>query len=113
MENFRWVPDKSLITVTDTFDTLISQMNVGPEERKAISGPKKQWTLTFNKDRVDANEIWDFYIDMQGSFKTFLFRCPLDGKEYVVRFKEDRLSRKVLWRKVYEFGLELIEVYQE
>ena len=33
-----------------------------------------------------------------------------DGKTYTVRFMHDNLQRSVLWKVLYDFGLDLIEV---
>lgn len=113
METFRWTPDPSDIVVGESYETLISDMYIGPEERRAVSGPKRNWSLKFRKNRTEANEIWNFYLDRRGSFEAFWFNCPVTKQRYAARFQDDELSRAVFWRKVYEFGLRIVEVYLE
>lgn len=107
---FLWVPDMSQVHEEIHFNTLITTFETGREQRRSKGRPRRTWTLRFRRDEVDANEIWDFYVARQGAFEQFLFVSPLDNKTYNVRFADDNLSRDVLWRAVYNFGLTLIEV---
>jgi phage-related protein len=59
---------------------------------------------------VDADESWDFYVDRKGTFESFEWTSPIDGETYNVRFMQDNLERSVLWKVLYNFGLDLIEV---
>lgn len=110
METFRWKPDKAEIKITQRFESLVSDLGTGPEQRITTAGPLREWELTFKKARREANEIWGFYTERRGSYETFLFVCPHTGQNYTVRFADNNLSRAVFWRQVYEFGLRITEV---
>lgn len=111
MEAFKWEPDPSMIKKGEWHNVVVSSMPIGPEQRRVVSNKtRKMWEITFKKDKLTANQIWQFYLERRGAFEAFTFRCPLDGIEYKVRFAEDDLERTAMWRRAYEFGLKLIEV---
>lgn len=112
MKIFDIRPNLAKVIVSDEFATTISNMQLGPEERRHVHGPRKSWELNFQKDVYDANEAWNFYVDRKGSFEAFKFECPIDKKVYTVKFAEDNLSRVVFQRRMYEFGIRLVEVYE-
>jgi len=46
----------------------------------------------------------------RGAYEAFLWTNPIDGRTYTVRFEQDILSRTVMWKVLFEYGLSLIEV---
>jgi len=105
--------DRSQIDEELISNAIISDFDVGPEHRRERGSIRRRWTLRFRKGQVDAETIWNFYVARKGSFESFLWTNPLDGRTYTVRFEQDNLTRTVLWRAVYETGLSLIEVVDE
>ena len=110
MEIFAWPCDPEMIEESIEPNVLISQFDVGLEQRRTKGPPRRRWALRFRKGQVDADTIWSFYVARRGSFEAFLWSNPLDGVQYTVRFERDDLSRTVMWRCLFEFGLGLVEV---
>jgi len=110
MEMFTWPCDPSKIDEELESSTLISQFQFGPEQRRQKGPPRRRWRLRFRKDQVDADAIWSFYVDRRGAYEAFLWTNPIDGRTYTVRFEQDILSRTVMWKVLFEYGLSLIEV---
>jgi len=110
MERFIWPCDPSQITESIQFRTLITLFESGREQRRSKGTPRRRWTLRFRKDQVDADAIWSFYVDRRGAYEAFLWTNPIDGRTYTVRFEQDILSRTVMWKVLFEYGLSLIEV---
>lgn len=107
---FTWPCDPSKIDEELESSTLISQFQFGPEQRRQKGPPRRRWRLRFRKDQVDADAIWSFYVDRRGAYEAFLWTNPIDGRTYTVRFEQDILSRTVMWKVLFEYGLSLIEV---
>lgn len=105
-----WRPDPSRIQEEVLFRTLITQFESGREQRRAKGSPRRRWELRFRKGQLDADALWAFYVARRGAYEPFLWENPVDGQAYLVRFERDNLSRNVLWRAAYEYGLGLIEV---
>lgn len=110
MEMFTWPCDPSKIDEELESSTLISQFQFGPEQRRQKGPPRRRWRLRFRKDQVDADAIWSFYVARRGAYEAFLWTNPIDGRTYTVRFEQDILSRTVMWKVLFEYGLSLIEV---
>lgn len=81
--------------------------------------------LSYTTQRV--NILWRFYQDRYGSYESFLFYNPTENTgdpyvdsalvagtdtkgRYLVRFEQDRLSRDLFIRHLYNSGISLIEV---
>src|SRR5690606_12791935 len=107
---FVWPCDSARIEESIQFRTLITRFESGREQRRAKGSPRRRWELRFRKDQVDADELWTFYVARRGAYEPFLWENPVDGQAYLVRFERDNLSRTVLWRAAFEYGLGLIEV---
>jgi len=110
MAVFTWKCDMSDVKEGIQFNNLITEFESGKEQRRVKGAPRRTWKLRFKKDQVDADEIWDFYVARKGTFEPFEWTSPIDGKTYTVRFAQDNLQRSVLWKVLYDFGLDLIEV---
>jgi len=106
---FPWSCDPQRVEESVVFQTAITRFESGREQRRARGLPRRRWRLRFRKGEADANDIWDFYVAMNGPFEPFLWGNPVDHKAYWVRFA-DILTRRAMWRAVYEFGIELVEV---
>lgn len=110
METFVWPCDPADIRVSVEFSAIVSEFDVGPDTARAKGPPRRRWRLRFRKDQVDADAIWSFYVARRGSFEAFRWTNPVDNETYTVRFADDQLDRTALWRVLFEFGLEFIEV---
>ena len=110
MAVFTWECDPTNVRESIEFNTLITQFESGREQRRSKGEPRRRWKLQFRKDQDVANEIWDFYLARRGSYEAFEWRNPLDNQTYTVRFAHDNLDRTVMWKMVYQFGIELVEV---
>lgn len=110
MEIFTWPCDPVRIRAEVEIPAIVSVFQTGPDTRRAKGPPRRKWTLHFRKDQVDADAIWSFYVARKGAFEAFLWTNPLDDVQYTVRFERDDLSRSVLWRCCFEFGLGIVEV---
>lgn len=110
MAVFTWKCDPSNIKEGIQFNNLITEFESGREQRRAKGVPRRTWKLTFKKDQADADAIWNFYVARKGTFEPFSWISPIDGKTYNVRFMQDSLERSALWKVLYNFGLDLIEV---
>jgi len=98
------------------YNTLVTKMESGKEQRRSKGLPRRKFTLTFDKTtnyNNDAQAMWDFFVARKGKFEPFYFdwKQP-DGstEEVKVRFAQDSLSREAFLNKAYSYGLELIEV---
>lgn len=98
------------------FNTLVTKMESGKEQRRSKSLPRRKFILEFEKTtnyNSDAQAMWDFFVERQGKFEPFYFDYEkADGsvEEVKVRFNSDAFSREAFLTKAYSFGLELIEV---
>jgi phage-related protein len=98
------------------YNTLVTKMESGKEQRRSKGLPRRKFTLQFDKTtnyNDDSQAIWDFFVARKGRFEPFLFDYKkADGsvEEVTVRFDEDNLSREAFLTKAYSFGLTLIEV---
>lgn len=98
------------------FNTIVTKMESGKEQRRAKGSPRRVFRLTFDKTtnyNNDAQAMWEFFVARKGKFETFLWDYPKpDGtvEEVTVRFDTDELSREAFLTKAYSFGLTLIEV---
>ncbi len=109
METFTWQPTE-VIEEEVRFSTLITQFESSKEQRRSKGSPRRVWTMRFSRLKVEADQVWAFYIARKGAYEAFEWTCPLDGETYTVRFLEDNLTRTSLWDAVYEYGLKIIEV---
>lgn len=106
---FPWPCDPQRIEESVTFQTAITRFESGKEQRRARGLPRRRWRLRFRKDQVDSGAIWSFYLAMNGPVDPFLWGNPVDNQAYWVRFPGP-LTRRSMWRAVYEYGIELVEV---
>lgn len=106
---FIWLPDPARIEESVQFRTLVTQFESGREQRRVKGVPRRRWRLQFRKGQVDIDDLWAFYLARRGPVEPFLWEHPVTGQTHLVRFPE-RLTRRVLWRVLYEVGLELLEV---
>lgn len=106
---FIWLPDPARIEESVAFRTVVTRFESGKEQRRAKGLPRRRWRLQFRRGQVDINEMWSFYLAREGPVEPFLWEHPVSGEAHLVRFPE-RISRRALWRVVYETGLELVEV---
>lgn len=98
------------------FNTLITKMESGKEQRRSKGLPRRKFVLEFDKTtnmNTDAQEMWRFFVNRKGKFEPFRFDWKKPNgtiEEVKVRFNTDKLSREAFLNKAYSFGLELIEV---
>jgi hypothetical protein len=98
------------------YNTLVTKMESGKEQRRSKRPPIRRFVLEFNKTtnyNDDAQAMWDFFVARKGKYEPFIFDWEKpDGsvEEVTVRFAQDTLSREAFLDKAYSYGLELIEV---
>lgn len=106
------LPDPERVEESITFRTLITQFESGKEQRRSKGTPRRSWNLRYRKNASDASDLWSFYVARRGAYESFEWLNPVDGQTYKVRFARDQLTREVLWRLAFNFGVELIEVIE-
>lgn len=98
------------------FNTLVTQMDGGKEQRREKSPPRRFFIMQFEKSTIsnnDAQYIYDFFVARRGKLESFLWDYKKsDGsiEEVKVRFDQDALEREAFLNLVYRFGLKMIEV---
>ncbi|MDI9412915.1 MAG: hypothetical protein QM401_05015 [Bacillota bacterium] len=109
--NFLDVPDYKQIDEGITFKNLITKFELGHEQRRSKGIPRRNWVLTFRKDSIYAHKILEFFHEMQGQAKPFLWNNPLDGMKYRVRFADPTLTNRVRWNVENNIQIGLVEVH--
>ena len=110
LAEFLDVPDFARIEESINFKTLTTRYESGHEQRRSKGNGRKAWTIILRKSSPYAEEVVKFFHEMQGQAKAFLWRNPLDGQRYRVRFANSRLDRAVLWGTENSFRIDLQEV---
>ncbi len=110
---------KIAVTRTTMHRTTVLTAASGREYRaRWYSEPRHEWKISYEMLRQSAPSgadelqlVVDFYNDHAGSFDSFLFDCPVDGKQRRVRFKNDKLDIDRFLHRYWEVkSIELIEV---
>lgn len=109
--NPEWIPDFVFVQ-SFAFDTLITDMPLGPEHRRAR---RTQSVATFelnfsNISKGMAASILAFYVDSRGPFRQFRWANPVDGNTYPVRFLEDSISREEIGEDLVNMTVRLKEI---
>ena len=93
--NPEWIPDFVFVQSFE-FDTLVTNINIGPERRRARRTLSVGiFKLNFsNISKALSTSIYSFYIDSRGPFRPFQWTNPVDGITYTVRFLENSLKRE-------------------
>lgn len=104
------VPDIAKIEEGIGFQTLISKFELGHEQRRAKGTGRRNWVLTFRKDSPYSEAIMQFQESKQGQAEAFVWRNPLDGEKYLVRFTDSAITNQVRWGIQNTFQIGLTEV---
>jgi phage-related protein len=108
MSEFAWVPDFTFVTGSEC-KTEESEAECGVKQYRAIwPTPQRNWTLSF-KSRTSAvvAAVLAFFEAKLGKATSFTWTCPLDGVEYTVRFKNDKISFEQEGYEQIDFDIEL------
>ncbi len=105
---FDWEPND--IDEQEIYRTLVTEMESGAEQRRKKGEPKRRYTMTFNRNRVDADEIYDFYKANEGRYGNFTFVHPITEETMTARFDTDIFSRQNAHALIYTFGISVIEI---
>lgn len=82
------------------FYTIVDKVFTARNERKSYwDAPKREWTLTFEKNAKARKQIEDFFVAKRGRFRSFEWTWKKDhggdGKTYTVRFDSDSLETEI------------------
>lgn len=103
MAEFTEIPD-FVIEEEPIFDTLISEHDLGIEQRRSRRNDSiRRWRLRFfNRTQTELDTIRDFFIAKKGAFSHFTWVNPNDNVEYYVRFEKDSLTFRYKQYNVYD-----------
>ncbi len=119
---FIWKPNFRSVTERIMFRTITSGFESGDTQtRPKWSLPMREWDLSFTKERfpddsdgeleeINADALRDFYIARKGAYEPFIFKSPIDGEWYIVRFKDDTYNQDAIWNaKIVRTSITLVQ----
>lgn len=103
-------------TASVEFQTIVDEKFTGSEQRRDIwTNPRRKWVLEFDKNKVDREDLVDFFIAQKGRKNSFKWTWAADkggdDVEYTVRFNSDSINLDVMELGYSNFKLELVEVF--
>jgi len=110
MDKFIWIPDNTIETEVQ-FDTIVSEFDLGYEERiNRRDIPLNRFVLYFkNRAQSEILEIRDFFKTQKGKTKAFYWENPDDSVLYTVRFDTDSLKDTRKAFNVYDMSFPFME----
>ena len=110
--NPEWIPD-FVFKQAHQFDTLITDMPLGPEERRGRRAYSlSTYTLNFSAiSKGMASSINDFFIDSKGPFRPFDWVNPLNEVNYSVRFLDDSLNLEEVGENLINMEVRLRQLF--
>lgn len=91
------------------FKTHVTVFEDGSEQRRTKGRGRRVWQVSFRKGSPYAEAMVQSFLERMGTQDTFLWRNPIDGRRYTVRFAGP-LPRTVRWGAQNEFRVGLVEV---
>ena len=104
---------KQVFSESVNFNTLISVMQSGKEQRRAKwSTPRLLFTLAYGPiTTTQMDTLWNFYKNTAfGALNLFTFIHPIRGTVHICRFIEDNMTREMIEWEIEQTGLKLVEV---
>jgi len=104
-------------TASVEFKTIVDEATSGKEQRRDMwTKPQRRWMLECDKNKVDREELVNFFIAQKGQKKAFNWNWAADkggdGQTYKVRFAVDKLELNILELGYSNFKIELVEVFE-